>query len=270
MMDLLQVYGTLCWNLSQITGRKDIPMIHLTYSARAAAQSAQNSDMDMGYLGHLENQREELKKAIMQAPCHRLDNLATFIETHGERLAHFLEALIGYRKRSRKFLLKTILYGTILALLGGGGAFLAMLMLEPFAGMAANIQIGSGIAAGVALLLFWLTVMRKFLYTRFHKRTLGKLEDLTPLNNQSRRDSWDSIRDLVYLNLKETGGAYPLREVKQEYADMLKVHEKGSKEIREALKELASLSLDEQPPAGFGQKAFLSGEHADEEPPHQE
>ena len=25
MMDLLRVYGTLCWNLSQITGRKDIP-----------------------------------------------------------------------------------------------------------------------------------------------------------------------------------------------------------------------------------------------------
>ena len=30
--DLLRVYGTLCWNLSQITGRKDIPMIRLTYS----------------------------------------------------------------------------------------------------------------------------------------------------------------------------------------------------------------------------------------------
>ena len=30
--DLLRVYGTLCWNRSQMTGRKGIPHIHFTYS----------------------------------------------------------------------------------------------------------------------------------------------------------------------------------------------------------------------------------------------
>ena len=40
LKDLLRVYGTLCWNLSQITGRKDIPAIYLTYSVRAALSSA--------------------------------------------------------------------------------------------------------------------------------------------------------------------------------------------------------------------------------------
>jgi EH domain-containing protein 1 len=44
MTDLLRVYGTLCWNLSQITGRKDIPMIHLTYSPTAAKKPEASED----------------------------------------------------------------------------------------------------------------------------------------------------------------------------------------------------------------------------------
>ncbi|MFO7714400.1 dynamin family protein [Desulfosarcina sp.] len=99
MTDLLRVYGTLCWNLSQITGRKDIPMIHLTYSTAAAEKTNRSEDLQAAYLHHLENQREELKKAVLQAPCHRLDNLASFVETHGERLGHFLEGMISYGKK---------------------------------------------------------------------------------------------------------------------------------------------------------------------------
>jgi len=34
--DLLRVYGTLCWNLSQMLGRKDIPPVLLTHSPAAA------------------------------------------------------------------------------------------------------------------------------------------------------------------------------------------------------------------------------------------
>ncbi|NQT68677.1 MAG: dynamin family protein, partial [Desulfobacteraceae bacterium] len=68
LTDLLRVYGTLCWNLSQITGRKDIPMIHLTYSPRAAKDSKNRLEQDTSYLQYLENQREELKKAVLEAP----------------------------------------------------------------------------------------------------------------------------------------------------------------------------------------------------------
>ena len=95
LSDLLRVYGTLCWNLSQITGRKDIPLIHLTYSPRAMNGREEADTYHSAYLKELGNQREELKKAIADAPRHRLDHLATFIETHGERLAHLLEALVA-------------------------------------------------------------------------------------------------------------------------------------------------------------------------------
>jgi predicted GTPase len=53
LMDLLQVYGTLCWNLSQMTGRKDIPTIHLVYSPQAAHASANGAKADTGLLFHL-------------------------------------------------------------------------------------------------------------------------------------------------------------------------------------------------------------------------
>jgi EH domain-containing protein 1 len=250
MMDLLRVYGTLCWNLSQITGRKDIPTIRLTYSPHAASASSATGQ-DNSYLRHLDNQREELKKAILNAPCHRLDNLATFVETHGERLSHFLEAMASYRKRAHAFYLKYVLSGILITLIAGGAACMAMLAVPPFAGMGPMVQISAGSAVAALGLLFWLTVLGKFFYSRFHRRQLNHLEELTPLQNQTRRDCWETIRDLVQKNLNATKGRFSLRQVKQEYATVYGVFQKGSKEIREALKELSSIDLDEDaPPIG--------------------
>lgn len=246
LTDLLRVYGTLCWNLSQITGRKDIPMIRLTYSPHAAATASSTLNPDSGYLVHLENQREDLKKAVLMAPCHRLDNLASFVETHGERLSHFLEAMIGYRKKARRFHFKAFLTGLILSVLGGGGAWFGVMGFTPFGGMDMNLQlIGSG-GVSILLLVLWIFLIQKYLYSRFLKKWLRNMDDLTPLPNQTRRDSWAAIRDLVYVNLKKTNGRYALRAVKAEFDSIYQVYEKGSKEIREALKELSTLSDEDE------------------------
>ncbi len=248
MTDLLRVYGTLCWNLSQITGRKDIPMIRLTYSPHAAANASSGLNHDSGYLVHLENQREDLKKAVLKAPCHRLDNLATFVETNGERLSHFLEAMIGYRKNARKFHLKAFFTGLALSVLSAGGAWLGIMGITPFQGMDTGVQLGTSGGLSVLFLLLWLTLIQKYLYRRFLKKWLRNLDGLTPLANQTRRDSWAAIRDLVYVNLKKTKGRYSLRQVKSEYDSIYQVYEKGSKEIREALKELSTLSVEDEIP----------------------
>jgi GTPase SAR1 family protein len=244
MIDLLRVYGTLCWNLSQITGRKDIPMIHLTYSPHDASLSTKRRDSS--YLQYLENQREELKKAVLQAPCYRLDNLASFVETHGERLAHFLEALISYRKRARKARLKTFAVGLGLSLICGAAAFILSLLSPPLAGT--DILIKSTISGGAALLFltFWSTAPRRFFFKRFHKKIIQNMNALTALNSQTRQDSWEFIRDLVLSHLKSTNGKFSLTEVRQKYTDVWKVYIKGSKEIREALRELEDLSPDEE------------------------
>ena len=245
MTDLLRVYGTLCWNLSQITGRKDIPMIHLTYSTLAAEKNSQGENPQATYLHYLENQREELKKAVLQAPCHRLDNLASFVETHGERLCHFLEGMISYRKKARLFRVKSLFTGLAVSLVGGAAGWLGLMTLPPFAGLDPVLQLtGAGFLSTI-LFLLWLALVQKYFYGRFLKKWLRQLDRLTPLQNQTRRDSWASIRDLLYVNLKNSSGRYSLSQVLGEHAMVKQIHQKGSREIREALKELTGINSDQ-------------------------
>ena len=247
VVDLLRVYGTLCWNLSQMTGRKDIPMIHLTYSPNAVDVIKKDDDRNTGFLRALENQREELKKSIFQAPRYRLDHLAAFLETHGERLSHLLEALICYRKQIRRFRFKTASTGIIISLLAGGGATLAMLMTEVFAGNEPRVLYGAGSIISLTVLLFWVMFPMKRSIMRFHKKRLDGIDELTPLSNQTRRDSWEAVCDLVRNYLKRTVGKFSYKKVKQEYQTVRWVCDKGTLEIRQALKELSTIDPDEPP-----------------------
>lgn len=243
LTDLLRVYGTLCWNLSQMTGRKDIPMIHLTYSQRAAGNDVTQGES--GYLHYLENQREELKTAILQAPRHRLDNLAAFVEIHSERLSHLLEALVNYRRLLRRFRLKFFSTGFLLSLVAGAGATLFAYSNPILSDFDQNYLVGGG--AGIALLVFffWSTVLRRMFTKRFNRKRLAEVDSLTTIENQTRRDSWYAVKDYVFSYMRKTGGSFSLGQIRQEFNAARAVFEKGSKEIREALNELATIRHDD-------------------------
>jgi hypothetical protein len=49
----------------------------------------------------------------------------------------------------------------------------------------------------------------------------------------------------VHKYLKKTAGRFSLSEVKRQYAAVRRVYDKGSREIREALNELSTISEDE-------------------------
>lgn len=240
LSDLLRVYGTLCWNLSQITGRKDIPMIHLTYSPRAATGKGDPGTYHSVYLKELGNQREELKEAIAEAPRHRLDNLATFIETHGERLAHLLEALVAYRRKFIGFQIKNALLGLLICLMGGAGLSGLLVTYGVLPGEL-NLNLAVGGAIGVFFFVFWMSLLKKFFVSRFHRRTMETLDQLTPLENQTRRDSWQAVRELVNAFLKKTGGSYSLASVREEHKAVRKVTDRGAREVRAALNELSRI-----------------------------
>jgi len=239
--DLLRVYGTLCWNLSQITGRKDIPMIHLTYSPRAARNSNQHLERDASYLKYLDNQREELKKAVMEAPRHRLDHLATFVETHSERMSHLLEALVSYRHRMRGFRLKQLLYGLIFSMAGAGAALYLGANMGLLGKMNSGLLLSNGSIGTAILLLLWVVLVMPFTGRHFFRKQIKNLDDLTPLKNQTRRDSWEAIQEMLSHYLIKTDGSYSLRKTRRDHEEVLTVFEKDSKEIREALHELAAL-----------------------------
>jgi hypothetical protein len=222
-------------------------MIHLTYSRRATSSSPNDFEGERHFLNYMENQREDLKNAIAQAPRHRLDHLATFVETHGERLAHFLEGLVSYRKALRKFRFKQFFVGLLVAILCGGAATLGMLTY-PIFNVDQRILFTAGGGVILAVLVFWMTVVMRFFQSGFHRNSLKDLDALTPLETQTRRDSWEAVRQLVYDYLKKTLGRFSLREVKQDFAVVCRVRDKGSKDVREALNELAAMTRNRPHP----------------------
>ncbi|UCG80006.1 MAG: hypothetical protein JSV60_08550, partial [Desulfobacterales bacterium] len=80
--------------------------------------------------------------------------------------------------------------------------------------------------------------------SKYHRSRIDDLDTLTPLDNQTRRDSWEAIRTFVSIYLKRTAGRFSLREVKREYAAVRRVYDRGAREIREALNELATIADD--------------------------
>lgn len=244
LIDLLQVYGTLCWNLSQMTGRKDIPTIHLIYSKQAAEKHQQHDRSDSSYLHYLGNQRDELKKAVLDAPRYRLDNLASFVETHGERISHLLEALVAYRRKKNAYRVRLVVLGLLGGIIIGAGALIGA-MVSGLAG-AFDPQLlfyGSAGVAGVFFLIWLLTGMGYF-SNRFHEKQLAQLDNLTPLNTQTRRDTWDAIRNKLDAFLRKTGGWFSMSEAKGAFASIRDLCETGTREVREALSELATIHDD--------------------------
>ncbi len=241
LTDLLRVYGTLCWNLSQITGRKDIPMIHLTYSPNASPGILNGENCETGFLHSLQNQREEIRKAIQQTPQRHLDHLATFVETHSERLAHLLEALINYRKKLRMFKVKFGAAGVFVALIVGAASGLGLATVPFFAGQGPYVLLGIGGIFATGTFVGWMTFIQQFFRNAFHRKQIDQIDELTPLENQTRRDVWEAVRKNVLSFLERTKGNFSLKDLKQEHATVRQIYDEGAKEIREALSELSAI-----------------------------
>nr|WP_321399538.1 dynamin family protein [uncultured Desulfobacter sp.] len=247
--DLLRVYGTLCWNLSQITGRKDIPMIRMTYSANAAA-TAGNSATKSPFLPLLENQREDLRQTILQTPLRRLDHLASYLEIHGERLAHYIEALQAFGLEFQRFRIKKMSIGFLISLLGGG-LIAAVTMLGIGVAVPNVLMTVGGIGAAIFMTL-WVAFLQKKLELKFRETRLEHIDTLTPVTDQTRRDSWSAIRDLVYRHLKKDKNDYTLYELKLDLFDVQQINDEVSQNIREALSKFRSMSDDDLEKWGNG------------------
>jgi ribosome biogenesis GTPase A len=242
--DLLRVYGTLCWNLSQITGRKDIPMIRMTYSSNVAPINKDPASAP-SFLPLLENQREDLKQTILQTPLRRLDHLATYLETHGERLAHYLEALQVFGLQLQNFRIKKMSIGFLISLLGGSLIAGIMMFMGLMADPTVLLTVG-GVCAGLIMIL-WLAFFQKKLEQKFRTTRLENLDTLTPVADQTRKDSWIAIRDLVDQHLKKNEGDYDYSnyDLKMDLFEIRQVNNEATQKIREALSEFRGMSDDD-------------------------
>tara|TARA_B100001094_G_scaffold332027_1_gene402442 strand:- start:1822 stop:2526 length:705 start_codon:yes stop_codon:yes gene_type:complete len=226
-----------------MTGRKDIPLIHLTWSPEVMGPQANADNQD--FLNLLENQRNSLKRDISNAPRHRLDHLATYVEEHGRRLEHLLEALASYAVLRRRFRLKMWSFGIIISLIAGLASFGILTQLGVLGAASYEILAGSGLAVAVVIYFVWAAFVRYFLADGQHRTTLLDLDRLTPLDNQERRDTWDQVKDLAYAYLDRQKGEVNLRRIKRDLKKVKEVAQSASRDARKALGELETLREDD-------------------------
>ena len=232
--DLLRVYGTLCWNLSQMTGRKDIPAIHITWSD--AIYSTRQHGAEHEFMRLLHNQRTTIKDGIFSAPRHRLDNLAGYIELHSERIAMLLTALLAFVQRRRVLGLKCVAFALLPALLV---TLLFYLMLQGVVGdyltlgiMLAVIALGSGGA------VWWF--IRKWLVARFHRRLADEPDTLVTLTDQAATDRWEAVREAVQRRLRSATDCRRTH-LKKELKQIKQVRTYSAAEVRKAIAEYENI-----------------------------
>jgi hypothetical protein len=80
LRDFARAYGALCWNLSKVIPRKDLPMIFNTY---VPVEGAPTSNLP---LEDFADARQEVIQEIRRAPARRIDNILTRLHDHGRKL----------------------------------------------------------------------------------------------------------------------------------------------------------------------------------------
>ncbi len=203
--DLVRAYGTLCWNLSQMTGRKDIPRIYLTYAKIPGKAIPKEFEV-------WEKERQELKKAILGAPRMRLFHMIQEVDKAARELALVIKAMKRFKelflKRMKAFLRSLGITGILAFLLGD----LAMNLLTGYPSEPFILSLATGTLSFNNFLwpLIWLLLVvaggsvyfQKFTFPRFVKYCTTNLDSLVKLDSAYERDLWQRVRSKV-LDLLE-------------------------------------------------------------------
>lgn len=195
LTDLVRSYGSLCWNLSQMTGRKDIPHVHLTY-----APESNKSSMD---LGPWAGERDELKAKILNAPKFRVYHILQSIDRQVNELDLISEAMESFNKLARTAGFTIFKFGAIAAVLAFffTGLLTKLLWSVPeqsfmealLSGEVTTGQLPFPIAGvTITIIVSWLW-LSKISFPRLLKEYRHDPEKLVRLRNQYKRNLWDKV-----------------------------------------------------------------------------
>ncbi|MCF6290305.1 MAG: dynamin family protein [Desulfobacterales bacterium] len=197
--DLVHSYGTLCWNLSQMTGRKDQPRIYLTY---AEGGSAVNHGVSVWAA-----EREKLKQAVKTAPQMRLNHILNEVDRGGREFSLMVEAMANFKKGFSRRLGQVTLTGIIASLLAFlfGDMAVSMLTGVPDIFLIKAVVTGKFAPShlvwpltGVFLVLGLVSiVLHRWLFPGYVKRVLADIDCLLPLETAYKKDLWQRIRNRV-------------------------------------------------------------------------
>ncbi|CAM9203809.1 unnamed protein product [Hapterophycus canaliculatus] len=151
--DFARAYGSLCWNLSKVIPRKDLPRIYTMClpvkergsSGDAVADAAGDGELSLSSgLHDLEATRDDVKAEVMKAPKRRIDNVITRLTDSVHLLqvhTTILDALQSDYRRA-----KLLRHGSTFSVLVAGGGLSGGCVF-----LGAPIEMGVG-AAGMTLL----------------------------------------------------------------------------------------------------------------------
>lgn len=212
LSDLLRCYGVLCWNLSQMTGRKDIPRIFLTYSPTLASSDNPFTE--------LAGERRELVAKIEQAPRLQINHILGSVDNHLHRLELIARAMAAATEDFRRGFFG-YLQIAIVASVGGAIAVDAVIALA--SGRFSRSSIGrlfSGELWDWPLLLpIVLLVVGAVGFYQYYRRRwrparvenlLGRLKELAGLETRYEHDLWDAVGGHVAELVKDPRQLGPL------------------------------------------------------------
>jgi GTPase SAR1 family protein len=197
--DLVRSYGTLCWNLSQMTGRKDIPRVFLTFSPKLVDMPPE--------LAIWAREREHLKQEILAAAGLRINHILQNVDKQIMELHMIAEAMAVYTEGGMKILttaIKRALTAGLISFL-----FLDVLTRELWGfpektilptllsgvveGRQFLIPVGGAALVAGAIGLFFL----KWQFPRHAWRCRQNAESLVTLDTAYRRNLWSRIKEKV-------------------------------------------------------------------------
>ncbi|MGL5096066.1 MAG: dynamin family protein, partial [Planctomycetia bacterium] len=193
--DLLHCYGVLCWNLSQMTGRKDVPHIYLTYSPTLGRP-------DPVFMG-LASQRDELIEKIEQAPRLQIGHMLGNVDNHLHKLEMLSRVLA---KASRRFVLGTIGYiqlalaaVVVFAILGDfvlawgttgtANSFLGRVFAGTLSTSSFFVPLVLAVLGSAGAVYFYRNVFRP----GFHQRLRETVDQWVALDTRYDQDMWESL-----------------------------------------------------------------------------
>ncbi len=205
LSDFTRSYGTLCWNMSQMTGRKDIPHIFLTYSPTVVDPSTVAEGWPQ--------EREELIEKIKRAPGFRINHILEDIDRQVNEVQIVAEAVSEFLRRTSKIFWKfaniTVLLSILLFLFGD--VLLSALFSYPENTLITSLQ-GDTFSVltliipcvfAICTLSLGFFCFSKIAFRRQLKKAMINGADLVKLDNDYRKNLWMKMETKVKENLQD-------------------------------------------------------------------
>ena len=204
--DLVRSYGTLCWNMSQMTGRKDIPHIYLTYSPNVG-NSPKAADL-------WPQERKELMAKVHAAPGLRLNHILEDIDRQVNELQIVCEAVTEFTARGRKLFMDfgKFIAGFGIGLFCFGDVITNSITSLPSQTLISAIRSGSLSLGNFVLPTIFLgatvalgiVAYNNLGFKKLKKKTLADSSKLVSLESEYRRNLWTKMSGTVDEILRKT------------------------------------------------------------------